>query len=282
MKKNIYHKPVLINSSTENLVFDPEGTYVDATFGGGGHSRAILDKLTKKGRLLAFDQDEEAIKKNPIKDKRLKIFNKNFRSIKDVLNLKKIKNVSGILIDLGVSWHQIDSAYRGFSTRFNYPLDMRMNLRSKYSAKEILKYYSEKKLSEVFHKYGEFKNSKFLAKRIVKKRAKKNIETSFDLMELFKEITSKKFFARLFQALRIEVNDEINALKELLTQSSSFLSKEGRISVISYHSLEDRLVKRFFKTGSFEGFLEKDFFGKKKIIICNLFIPKLLLQIMRK
>jgi 16S rRNA (cytosine1402-N4)-methyltransferase len=271
MKKNIYHKPVLINSSTENLVFDPEGTYVDATFGGGGHSRAILEKLTKKGRLLAFDQDEEAIKKNPIKDKRLKIFHKNFRSIKDVLNLKKINNVSGILIDLGVSWHQIDSAYRGFSTRFNSPLDMRMNLRSKYSAKEILKYYSEKKLSEVFHKYGEFKNSKFLAKIIVKKRAKKNIETSFDLMELFKEIefdaVAPKFFARLFQALRIEVNDEINALKELLTQSSSFLSKEGRISVISYHSLEDRLVKRFFKTGSFEG--EKDFLGKKKIIICN-------------
>src|SRR6266576_6328032 len=150
MKKKIYHKPVLINSSTENLVFNPNGTYIDVTFGGGGHSRAILEKLTKKGRLLAFDQDEEDIKKNSIKDKRLKIFNKNFRFIKDVLNLKKINNVSGVIIDLGVSWHQIDSAYRGFSTRFNYPLDMRMNLRSKYSAKEILKYYLKKLKSKNF------------------------------------------------------------------------------------------------------------------------------------
>ncbi|XOD68235.1 MAG: 16S rRNA (cytosine(1402)-N(4))-methyltransferase RsmH [Flavobacteriales bacterium Tduv] len=266
--KPVYHKPVLLTPSVEGLITDPEGVYIDATFGGGGHSTAILKRLNANGRLLAFDQDEDSIKNNLIEDKRFQLFHQNFRHIENILKFYQINGLSGILADLGVSWHQFDTAERGFSIRLDHRLDMRMNRHTGQSAEQIINQYPEKTLSEIFSTYGELKGTKKIVKKIVEKRAKKPIKTTFDLINLFdSDIPCRKkskFLAKLFQALRIEVNDEITVLKNFLNQAPTLLKPGGRIAIISYHSLEDRLVKRFFRTGSFEGQTEEDIFGNKK------------------
>lgn len=265
---SIYHKSVLLYPSIEGLITNLDGIYVDVTFGGGGHSIAILNRLNSNGRLLAFDQDRDAIKNNPIQDIRFKLFHQNFDYIENILRLYNIKNVSGILADLGVSWHQFDTPNRGFSTRLNYHLDMRMNSEINKSAEKIINQYSEKDLIKIFLTYGELKEAKKIAHKIIKKRNETPLKTTFDLVNLFNLKTSwkkrSKFLAKLFQAIRIEVNDEITILKNLLNKAPILLKHGGRIAVISYHSIEDRLVKRFFKTGSFEGEIQEDFFGNKK------------------
>ncbi|WP_185859532.1 16S rRNA (cytosine(1402)-N(4))-methyltransferase RsmH [Blattabacterium cuenoti] len=252
---NIYshHEPVLLKESIENLITDQNGIYIDATFGGGGHSYAILRKLNKGGTLIAFDQDKESIKRNFIKDKRFHLFHNNFIHIRDILNQNNIKKVSGILADLGLSSLQIDDPERGFSNQLNCPLDMRMNQESSYSAQNVLNECSKKELFNIFYEYGEFKNARKIVEKILKKRFQKKITTSLDLINLFFIHGSfkrrKRFFARLFQSIRIEVNNEINILKDFLLKSSKIIRKGGRIAIISYHSLEDRITKYFFKKG---------------------------------
>ena len=259
-----YHIPVLLNSSVEGLNIVPSGVYVDVTFGGGGHSRKILESLNQNGKLFAFDQDAEA-HENSIDDSRFTLIDQNFAFVKNHLAFHGIEKVDGILADLGVSSHQFDVAERGFSTRFEGGLDMRMNQKSKISAKEIINKYSEEKLAEILFAYGELRNSRKIARLIVEARANKKIETSFDLKEALKTVLPKakehKILAQIFQAIRIEVNEELDVLKEFLEQIPNLLNAEGRLSVISYHSLEDRLVKRFIRTGLFEGEPEKDVFG---------------------
>ncbi|WP_185869829.1 16S rRNA (cytosine(1402)-N(4))-methyltransferase RsmH [Blattabacterium cuenoti] len=249
-----HHKSVLLKESTENLITDKNGVYVDVTFGGGGHSYAILKKLNKKGTLIALDQDKESIKKNFINDKRFYLFHKNFVHIRDIIiNNKRIEKVSGILADLGLSSFQINNPNRGFSNQLNCILDMRMNQDSYYSALNVINESSKKELSNIFYEYGEFKNSKKIAEKILKKRLKKNINTTFDLMNIFFVKGSfkkkKRFFARLFQAIRIKVNNEIHFLKYFLLESSKIIIPGGRIAIISYHSIEDRIIKYFFKKG---------------------------------
>ncbi len=259
-----YHDSVLLHQSVEALINNPEGIYVDCTFGGGGHSRLILEKLSEKGKLFAFDQDSDA-QKNIIKDDRFTLIPQNFRFIKNFLRYYKIESIDGILADLGVSSHQFDIPERGFSTRFDGPLDMRMNPQQNLSAKDILNTYPEEQLAEIFYLYGELSQSRKIAREIVTQRKEKSLETTGQLKELFKKLIpahkQNKFFAQLFQALRIEVNDELSALKELLTQSYELLKPGGTLVFISYHSLEDRLVKKFIKTGLFEGEPERDIFG---------------------
>ena len=259
-----YHNPVLLKESVDALNIKPDGIYVDVTFGGGGHSREILSRLGENGKLFAFDQDDDALK-NTIDDDRFTLINENFRHIKSFLRLYGIKKVDGILADLGVSSHQFDEANRGFSTRFNAKLDMRMNQNDKTSAYEVINYYDEKKLADILFQYGELRNSRAIAKEIVNGREDKKIETSFELKEVLKRFLPKakehKILAQIFQAIRIEVNEEIDALKEFLLQTIDLLEDKGRLSVISYHSLEDRLVKRLIQKGKFEGEPEKDFYG---------------------
>lgn len=258
-----YHNPVLLNESVSDLIVDPNGVYVDCTFGGGGHSREILSRLGAQGRLIAFDQDQDAWK-NEIDDPRFTLVKQNFRFLKNNLKFLKINQVDGVLADLGVSSHQFDTPERGFSIRFDGELDMRMNQNAKLSAKEILNEYEEARLADVFYQYGELKNSKRLAREIVQYRAQKSITSISELKSLFQYIPrniENKFFAQLFQALRIEVNDEMAALKEMLMQCGDMIKPEGRLVVISYHSLEDRLVKRYMKTGLFEGEPERDVYG---------------------
>lgn len=258
-----YHNPVLLNESVSDLIVDPNGVYVDCTFGGGGHSREILSRLEAHGRLIAFDQDQDAWK-NEIDDPRFTLVKQNFRFLKNNLKFLKINQVDGVLADLGVSSHQFDTPERGFSIRFDGELDMRMNQNAKLSAKEILNEYEEARLADVFYQYGELKNSKRLAREIVQYRAQKSITSISELKSLFQYIPrniENKFFAQLFQALRIEVNDEMAALKEMLMQCGDMIKPEGRLVVISYHSLEDRLVKRYMKTGLFEGEPERDVYG---------------------
>lgn len=259
-----YHKPVLLHESVEALAIKEDGVYVDVTFGGGGHSREILNKLGENGRLFAFDQDADA-QQNKIEDKRFVLIAENFRYISRFLRFYGIKKVDGILADLGVSSHQFDEAERGFSTRFDADLDMRMNQKSMLSAKEIVNKYDEKKLADVLFLYGELRNARALASDIVKARSEQEIATSFQLKKILQRHLPKakehKFLAQIFQALRIEVNEELEVLKEFLEQVPMLLNKGGRLSVISYHSLEDRLVKRFIQTGKFSGEIEKDFFG---------------------
>lgn len=263
-KKNfLWHKPVLLNESINNLVTDKNGIYVDATFGLGGHSNAILNKLDKNGILIAFDQDEDSIEKNIIKDKRFNLFHENFINIKNFLYDKySIKKVSGILADLGVSSFQINDPNRGFSNKINCILDMRMNRKIGLSAQEVINKYSKIELSNIFKKYGQFLNPKKIVKKILDKRTKKKIITSMDLINLFPKYGSfkirKRFLSRLFQSIRIEVNNELNSLIVLLIESSKILVPMGRIAIISYHSLEDRIVKKFFK--------KKIFFIKEKKI----------------
>ena len=262
-----YHNPVLLKESVDALAIKKDGVYVDVTFGGGGHSREILKQLGPDGKLFAFDQDPDALE-NKIDDDRFVLIPENFRFISRFLRFYRIKKVDGILADLGVSSHQFDEVERGFSTRFDGDLDMRMNQKSKLSAKEIINKYSEEKLAEILFLYGELRNSRNIAKTIVEKRAEQKIETSFQLKEVLQKYlpnaVEHKILAQIFQAIRIEVNEELDALRDFLVQIPSLLTAEGRLSVISYHSLEDRLVKRFISTGMFSGELEKDVFGNTK------------------
>jgi len=259
-----YHNPVLLKESVDGLNIKPNGVYVDVTFGGGGHSREILSRLNEHGKLLAFDQDEDA-KRNIIADERFTLIPQNFRFIKRYLRFYGVKKVDGVLADLGVSSHQFDEAERGFSTRFDADLDMRMNQTDELSAFKVVNFYGEEKLGDVLFQYGELRNARAIAKKIVEVRSEKKIKTSFELKEVLSEFVPKavehKILAQIFQGIRIEVNQEIEALKEFLLQVPEILNKEGRLSVISYHSLEDRLVKRFIINGLFEGEPEKDFFG---------------------
>ena len=259
-----YHLPVMLNECIEGLNIRPEGTYVDATFGGGGHSRAILSQLGESGKLIAFDQDADALA-NAIEDSRFKLLNENFRHMKSFLRLQGVRSVDGILADLGVSSHQFDVAERGFSTRFNGELDLRMDRRQEVTARELVNRMDEHELTRILRLYGELPNAYQMAKAICRARAEKEIETTFDLREAVKHHLPRgmenKYLAMLFQALRIEVNGELEALQEMLRQAAELLNPAGRIAVMSYHSLEDRIVKNFFRAGNFEGEIEKDFYG---------------------
>ena len=259
-----YHNPVLLKESVDGLNIKPDGVYVDVTFGGGGHSREILRRLNEKGKLFAFDQDEDA-KRNVIDDPRFTLIPQNFRFIKRYLRFYGIKKVDGILADLGVSSHQFDEAERGFSTRFDANLDMRMNQSGALSAFEVINKYDEEKLTNVLFNYSELRNAKDIARRIVEKRTSEKIKTSFELKEVLAVFVPKsqehKVLAQIFQGIRIEVNQEIEALKEFLLQVPELLNEGGRLSVLSYHSLEDRLVKRFIRNGLFEGEPVKDYYG---------------------
>ena len=259
-----YHNPVLLEESVNALAIKAEGVYIDVTFGGGGHSKEILKKLGKNGKLFAFDQDPDALA-NVIDDERFQLIPENFRYISRFLRFYGVRKVDGILADLGVSSHQFNEAERGFSIRFDGDLDMRMNQKSKISAKEIVNNYSQEKLAEILFLYGELRNSRNIAKTIVEKREENKIETSFQLKNALQKYLPKakehKILAQIFQAFRIEVNEELEVLKEFLQQTPTLLKEEGRLSVISYHSLEDRLVKRFIRTGLFSGEPEKDFYG---------------------
>lgn len=259
-----YHSPVLLHESIDALDIKEDGVYVDVTFGGGGHSREILNRLGENGRLFAFDQDPDAWE-NKIDDDRFVLIQENFRYITRFLKFHRVKQVDGILADLGVSSHQFDEADRGFSTRFDADLDMRMDQKAELSAKKVINQYEEKQLADVLFLYGELRNARTLAKTIVEAREEKEIETSFQLKEVLQKFLPKakehKILAQIFQAVRIEVNQELEVLKEFLEQIPQLLKSDGRLSVISYHSLEDRLVKRFIRTGLFSGEPEKDFFG---------------------
>lgn len=259
-----YHSPVLLKESVDALGIKEDGVYVDVTFGGGGHSREILSRLGEKGRLFAFDQDPDAYA-NKIEDDRFVLIGENFRFISRFLKFYGVRKVDGVLADLGVSSHQFDAAERGFSTRFDADLDMRMDQKSKLSAKKIINKYGEKELADLLFLYGELRNAKTLAKTIVDARGEEEIKTSFQLKKVLERFLPKakehKILAQIFQAIRIEVNQELEVLKEFLEQMPQLLNEEGRLSVIAYHSLEDRLVKRFIRTGLFSGEPEKDFFG---------------------
>ncbi|MDD2622677.1 MAG: 16S rRNA (cytosine(1402)-N(4))-methyltransferase RsmH [Bacteroidales bacterium] len=262
--RNTYHKPVLLSESIHGLQIIPDGIYVDVTFGAGGHASAILQHLNEKGRLIAFDQDEDA-KHNIPEDTRLTFIHANFRYLKKHLKLHHIEKVNGIFADLGVSSHQFDQAERGFSTRFEAPLDMRMDKRKSLTAAEILASYDLATLVKLFSQYGEIPNAKRLAQRIVDHRKNETITQSKQFIEIIKSCIPKqkeyKYLAQVFQALRIEVNQEMDVLKEFLLQTSDLLAPKGRLLIISYHSLEDRLVKQFMRSGNLEDKLEKDFYG---------------------
>ncbi|MRR58986.1 MAG: 16S rRNA (cytosine(1402)-N(4))-methyltransferase RsmH [Deltaproteobacteria bacterium] len=259
----IYHLPALLNESIAGLNLRPDGIYVDVTFGGGGHSRAILDHLTT-GKLIAFDQDTDAAT-NAINDERFTLLNQNFRYLKNNLRYLGITEIDGLIADLGVSFHQFDEQERGFSFRSDADLDMRMNRQATLKASDILGTYEEEKLADVFYKYGELTNSRKLAAAIVKTRTTRPVKTVSDLMSALAGLVpsweENKFYARLFQSLRIEVNQEMEALTAMLTQALQVLRPGGRLAVITYHSLEDRLVKNFIRTGNFEGESDKDFYG---------------------
>lgn len=259
----MYHNPVLLKKSVDDLVTNPSGIYVDVTFGGGGHSREILEKLSPKGKLYSFDQDLDALK-NTIEDERFTLINQNFRFLENSLMAFGLGKVDGVLADLGVSSHQFDEAKRGFSTRSNAPLDMRMNVMQHLDAKKVINEYEEDQIADLLYYYGELRDGRKLAREIVRVRKTKVIETTDDLKSIFSFIPAfkqNKFFAQVFQAIRIEVNQELEALKEMLVQSHRILKPNGRLVVISYHSLEDRLVKRFLKNGMFEGEQPRDIYG---------------------
>ena len=265
MKDDLYHIPVLLHAATNALINNLDGNYVDVTFGGGGHSKQIL-KLINNGKLLAFDQDSDSFI-NEIDDSRFKLVRQNFRNIQNVLEANKFGLCDGIIADLGVSSFQFDNSHRGFSFRFDSKLDMRMNKDSSLSAFDIINNYSENELVDLFLKFGEFKNieAKRIALSIVKKRINTSIDTTAQLVHtiehLFPVKLKNKFLARVFQSIRIEVNQELDALMDFLKQIPFCLKKNGSAVVITYHSLEDRLVKNFFKSGNFNGIAQKDFFG---------------------
>ncbi|WP_339712020.1 16S rRNA (cytosine(1402)-N(4))-methyltransferase RsmH [uncultured Kriegella sp.] len=260
----MYHNPVLLQESVKGLVIKEDGVYVDVTFGGGGHSKEILKHLGDKGKLFAFDQDEDAIG-NVIDDKRFSLINENFRYIKQFLKFYGIRKVDGILADFGVSSHQFDKAERGFSTRFDADLDMRMSRRNAISAYEVVNDYVYDDLRRVLFQYGDLRNANAMAKTILEQRELAPIRTTDRLKEVLRQFLPKgrehKILAQIYQAIRIEVNQEIQVIKEFLEQTSDLLDEGGRLSIISYHSLEDRLVKRFIRAGQFEGEPEKDFYG---------------------
>lgn len=279
MTKMEYHNPVLLKETVDGLNVKPDGVYVDVTFGGGGHSREIMSRLGEKGKLVAFDQDEDALR-NAIDDERFLLINENFRNIKRFLRFHGIKEVDGILGDFGVSSHQFDVAERGFSTRFDAELDMRMNRRGDLSAFHVVNEYDEQDLKRVFVQYGELKNGGAMANVIVAARKDKQIRNTEHLKQVLSKFLpahkSNKILAQIYQAIRIEVNQEIDVLKEFLEQSLEILKPGGRLSVISYHSLEDRLVKRFMRNGMFEGEPERDMFGRFEVpfkIIEKLIVP---------
>lgn len=268
MEHNEYHNPVLLTETVDGLNIKSNGVYVDVTFGGGGHSKEILRRLGPDGKLFAFDQDTDALQ-NDLKDDRFQLINANFRDIKRFLRVYGIKEVDGILADLGVSSHQFDVAERGFSTRFDATLDMRMNQSSLLSAYEVVNEYEESELARIFFDYGELKTARGMAAAIVNSRTNAPIKNTEQLKEVLSRFLpphrSNKILAQIYQAIRIEVNQEMDALKEFLEQSLTILKPTGRLSVISYHSLEDRLVKRFMKNGMFEGEPERDFFGRFEV-----------------
>jgi 16S rRNA (cytosine1402-N4)-methyltransferase len=262
-----YHKPVMLNECIDALKIKPDGIYVDVTFGGGGHSLRILEQL-KEGRLIAFDQDEDAKKQaENIESRSFTFCQANFRYMKQYLKLNGVTKVNGILADLGISSHQIDSAERGFSTRFDGPLDMRMDKKGSLSAAKVLNEYSESELHKILGMYGEVKNAKTLAGLIVKQRAVKKFDRINDLIDLLRTVAPRgkefKYFAQVFQALRIVVNEEMQALEDFLHQCGEVMEVGGRLVVMSYHSLEDRLVKNYINSGKMYGDVEKDFYGNK-------------------
>ena len=260
-----YHVPVLLQESVDGLDIKPDGVYVDVTFGGGGHSREILSRLGKNGHLYSFDQDEDA-EKNILNDSRFTFVRSNFRYLHNWMRYYGVEQIDGLLADLGVSSHHFDDETRGFSFRFDAPLDMRMNKRSGITAAEILNNYEEEHLADILYIYGELKNARKIATTIIKARNEKAIETTGDLIQvtesLFQREREKKETAKLFQALRIEVNHEMEALKEMLYGAQQVLREGGRLSVITYHSLEDRIVKNIIKAGNAEGKVRQDFFGR--------------------
>ena len=259
----MYHNPVLLKKSVDDLVTNPNGIYVDCTFGGGGHSREILSRLSEKGKLYGFDQDLDALKNN-IDDPRFTLINQNFRFLENALMLYGVSKVDGVLADFGVSSHQFDEAERGFSTRSNAPLDMRMNVMQILDAKKVINEYEEEQIADILFQYGEIRESRKLAREIVAQRKIKPIATTEELKKLFSYIPQfkqNKVYAQIFQAIRIEVNQELEVIKELLVQAHRILKPGGRLVAISYHSLEDRLVKRFLKNGMFEGEPARDIYG---------------------
>lgn len=274
-----YHNPVLLNETVDGLNIKHDGVYVDVTFGGGGHSKEILKRLGPNGRLFGFDQDEDALV-NGLPDERFTLIHENFRYIKRFLRFHGVKSVDGILADLGVSSHQFDVPERGFSTRFDADLDMRMSRKNDLDAYKVINEYDEANLKRVFLDYGELKVAPVLARTIIEAREKKTINTTDELKMILSKFLPEQFknkiLAQIYQAIRIEVNQEMDVLKEFLEQSLDILKPEGRLSIISYHSLEDRLVKRFMKNGMFEGEPERDFFGNFSVpftTIGKLIIP---------
>jgi 16S rRNA (cytosine1402-N4)-methyltransferase len=275
-----YHKPVLLEESVEGLTIRPEGVYADLTFGGGGHSLRILEKLGKKGRLFGFDQDPDALA-NALNDKRFTPVHANFRFLRNFLRYYKVQALDGIIADLGISSHQVDAAKRGFSYLGSAGMDMRMNPSSELTAQKIINEYSGEDLIRIFKGYGELSNAAYLSKLILKGRASGKYESSESFIEAIGAFLPERFrnklLSQIYQALRIEVNDELGALRDMLSQTPEVLTNRGRIVVLSYHSLEDRLVKNFFKSGNLDGTLEKDFYGNVKsvfrIINKNVIVP---------
>ena len=264
----MYHNPVLLEESIIGLNINPNGIYVDATFGGGGHSTEILNKLNSSGRIIAFDQDQDAID-NKILDKRLSLVKSNFKYLNNYLNYFQINKIDGLLADFGISSHQIDNEKRGFSTRFDSDLDMRMNNLQKTDAKVVVNDYKKDQLEYIFKNFGELKNYKRITEKIISERTNKYIDTTYDLKIILKSLTipkeENKFFAKVFQAIRIEVNDELEVIKTLLDKSLKYLKKGGRLVCISYHSLEDRLVKKFIQNGGFRNETSSDLYGNKDL-----------------
>ena len=263
MQEEQYHVPVMLEECIEGLNIKPDGIYIDLTFGGGGHSKAILQRLSSEGSLYAFDQDSDAVK-NALDDDRFTMIEDNFSNLTNQLKLYRVTQVDGILADLGISSYQIDCAERGFSTRFDAELDLRMNRKQVLTAKDVVNTYPLEQLKKIFANYGELSNAYQIAKRIESSQIE-GISTTNQLKEILQPLAQRgkenKFFAQVFQALRIEVNGEIDVLQKMLEQTSPLLKQGGRLVVMSYHSLEDRLVKNYIKTGNCEGRIEKDFFG---------------------
>lgn len=264
----MYHVPIMLTECLDGLHIKPDGVYVDVTFGGGGHSKAILDRLGENGRLFGFDQDADAkAQAKQIQDSRFTFIEANFRHIQKYLRLYRISKVDGILADLGISSYQIDAPTRGFSTRFDGELDMRMNQTAPFTAKNVVNEYTEEQLHKVFGMYGEVTNARTLANAVFAAKSNKPIHTTQELKNVLQKFAPRgkenKYFAQVFQAIRIEVNDELKALEEFLTQVPTLLNPDGRVAIMTFHSLEDRLVKNFIQKGKFHGEVEKDFFGNE-------------------
>jgi len=270
MTNDTYHIPVLLKESVEGLDIQPDGVYVDVTFGGGGHSRAILEQLGSDGHLYGFDQDADA-EKNVSNDQRFTFVRSNFRYLKQWMRYYEVEQVDGLLADLGVSSHHFDDASRGFSFRYDAPLDMRMNKRAGLTAADVVNDYSEEQLADIFYLYGELRNARQVAAALVKARTQQRIDTTGKLMQaterLFAREREKKEVTKLFQALRIEVNHELEALREMLMAACEILRPGGRLSIITYHSLEDRMVKNVMRTGNVEGRMVQDFFGRTSSVL---------------